>query len=201
MVPLLALPHLELRPLVVRADKQVADLLVVDLDEGALELHPPPRPLLGDLEQLVEGAHIDARVVPGALHGVGLARTSLAVGKDADIVSIHHGHDEVPDARKEHRLRGVLLEDLVELPGLLHPGLLVADLDLVARGEGDAAARLVGGQRPHAAVDTDVALEFLHEVVELAPPGTLKLVLVLPLLGPRLDQLLHVGHPALHRLL
>mmetsp|Transcript_12084 Transcript_12084/g.34182 ORF Transcript_12084/g.34182 Transcript_12084/m.34182 type:complete len:215 (+) Transcript_12084:209-853(+) len=172
-VPLLALPYLKLCPLLVWTDEQVADLLVIDLDESAFQLHLPAHPLLGDFEELVEGAHVNAWIIFGALHRVSLAGPSLSVREDANAEPIHHRHDQVADACKHHCLRGVLLEHLVELICLLASRGLIADLYLVSGGEGDTATRFVSGQRADAAVNADVALQLLHQVVQLAPPRAL----------------------------
>mmetsp|Transcript_35653 Transcript_35653/g.82844 ORF Transcript_35653/g.82844 Transcript_35653/m.82844 type:complete len:262 (+) Transcript_35653:588-1373(+) len=195
-VPFLALPDLELRPLIVWADEEVPDLLIVDFDECPSEFHLPARPFPGHFEELVEGAHVEARVVSGALHGVRLPRAGLAVGKDAHVVAVDHGDDEVADAGKDHGLGGVLFENLVELPRLLRSRRILSYLYFIARREGNAAARLVSCQRPHPAIDTDVPLHFLHEVVQFAPPGTLDFVLVLPLLCSRFNHLGQIGRLA-----
>ena len=42
------------------------------------------------LEEVVECASADPRILLGALHGVCLPTASLAIGKDADLVPIHH---------------------------------------------------------------------------------------------------------------
>ena len=42
------------------------------------------------LEEVVECASADSGILLGALHGVRLPTASLAVGKDANLVPIHH---------------------------------------------------------------------------------------------------------------
>ena len=42
------------------------------------------------LEEVVECASADSRILLGALHSVRLPTASLAIGKDADLVPIYH---------------------------------------------------------------------------------------------------------------
>lgn len=151
---------------------EVADLLVVDLDEGDADQEDARGGVGGDVAEDVLGRHVeDAPVVAntatstigrsgsivdaaGALHGVRLAAAGLAVGKDRAVQSRHDRADDVPGRVGVDVPRGGLLaKHLVEREEVaildpLRQGLAVGG------GLGDGVVLLQGAPDPPAVAGT-----------------------------------------------
>eukprot|EP00053_Salpingoeca_punica_P017063 m.163165 g.163165 ORF g.163165 m.163165 type:complete len:493 (-) comp17107_c0_seq1:1427-2905(-) len=175
------LMHLQLG-LAVLTEK-VGDGLVVDLQNADLNLKAPVGLLLlNDREELLERAAVEARVLVRALHREGLARAGLAVGKDADVVAVDDGHDEVASSLEHVLLFALRGEHLVHLiHGVF---VLVADDDELVVVRVEACDKLALGSvavlldlRTDTAEDADGALEVDELVVQLLAQRHLLLVL------------------------
>mmetsp|Transcript_49861 Transcript_49861/g.145005 ORF Transcript_49861/g.145005 Transcript_49861/m.145005 type:complete len:536 (+) Transcript_49861:589-2196(+) len=145
--------------------------------------------LLHDAEELIDRSGRDAFAIRVAEHRVRLAGARLAVGEDADVVAVEHRRREGLGLLEDARLRGVRVEDLVELEPLppVVPGVVNADvgvvLELHRRLGGVLRRKLLGVDGPHPDEYADVALEIENEVVQLLPILDRGLVLGLHQLG------------------
>mmetsp|Transcript_4360 Transcript_4360/g.12821 ORF Transcript_4360/g.12821 Transcript_4360/m.12821 type:complete len:581 (-) Transcript_4360:1502-3244(-) len=173
--------------------EEVLVLLVVDLHHGhadgvlpALLLH-----LLAAGEDLLEGPWDHPRSLRVSDHGVGLAATRLAIGKDADLIAIQGALDELRDLLEHLLLGSILLERPVKVKVIV--GLAVARPLLALRVGGQVELKALSGllalrgvgngwdalgqllvhlllaQRPRPAEHSDVALELQNLVVQLLP--------------------------------
>ena len=157
---------------------EVADLLVVDFDEGDADQEDAVGGVGGDVAEDVLGRHVeDAAIVDiarsgsivdaaGALHGVRLTAARLAVRKDRAVQSRHDRADDVPGRVGINVPRGGLLaKHLVEREevAILDPfrqwfavgGGLGDGVVLLQRAPDPAAVAGTGGgfagvERPHA---------------------------------------------------
>mmetsp|Transcript_90380 Transcript_90380/g.264447 ORF Transcript_90380/g.264447 Transcript_90380/m.264447 type:complete len:264 (+) Transcript_90380:1218-2009(+) len=156
--------------------EQVADHLVVDLQEGdlhferAIGLGLPVAVGVHGVEDLRDGTEDETSVLPLAVaeHGVGLPRARRAVDEDCGTPALRHrvGDERRATPRVHLVLRGRRAEDVVE-HALLHAALLrpqelvPARGGVLADGYGAHARDLDDsvfplGQRPHAHGNTNV---------------------------------------------
>mmetsp|Transcript_50974 Transcript_50974/g.120660 ORF Transcript_50974/g.120660 Transcript_50974/m.120660 type:complete len:257 (-) Transcript_50974:537-1307(-) len=186
-----ALAHLELLPR--RRVEEVADLLVVDLEDGELDrVGVGVGALPDEFEDPSERPRVDALLRLAPLHRERLAGSGLAVGEDADVVTVEHRDHQRLHLREHLRLRALRPEAAVELEDLLGALGVVQHRDVVLRyvrppvlGEEDSLlvageGCLVGKHGPDAAEHSDVPLQLQHEVVEALPLLDNHLVLLRP---------------------
>mmetsp|Transcript_2713 Transcript_2713/g.7163 ORF Transcript_2713/g.7163 Transcript_2713/m.7163 type:complete len:278 (+) Transcript_2713:1778-2611(+) len=167
--------------------QQVADLLVVYLHQGHVEavLHLRLAEAR-DVEELAQRAVVHATAALRALHGERLAGSSLPVGKDADVVAVHHAGHHRRCLVVDGLLAGVHPKDAVEAVLLvLYLLRLVCVCAVADHGNGvggvvhlgadGAVNRLARGVQhgAHAAEDANGAAEVDQLIVQLLALGML----------------------------
>mmetsp|Transcript_20372 Transcript_20372/g.51943 ORF Transcript_20372/g.51943 Transcript_20372/m.51943 type:complete len:357 (+) Transcript_20372:769-1839(+) len=153
--------------------QEVQDVLLVHLDhvrfdfEGLALLRLP----VDDVEDLVDRTRREPRLGAAAIHGVRLPGTSLAVGKDRDVIAIDCTLHQLPAVGEDILLRAAGIEDRVELERLR----LVAALQPRRKGVSTLqhlnvpSLRFPLDHRSEAAEHADRALHVQDLVVELLP--------------------------------